>query len=165
MILGALVIIVVGTLVTNYLKGIDDGTTIPSIETEHSSSLPSEHTVVAGENLWSISEKYYDSGYNWVDIASANNLSTPDVIEVGQTINIPNVEKKTIKTNEKIKKTNPSEDHTSDNNTYIVKKGDTLWSIALDEYNDGYRWTSIANANNLSNPDVIHKGNVFTLPR
>ncbi|HUV71729.1 MAG TPA: LysM peptidoglycan-binding domain-containing protein [Clostridia bacterium] len=44
-------------------------------------------------------------------------------------------------------------------------KGDTLWDISVRAYQDGYRWVEIAEANNLSNPNIIHPGNALTIPR
>lgn len=52
-----------------------------------------------------------------------------------------------------------------DGTSYTVQKGDYLWDIAVRAYGDGYRWVDIARANNLSNPDIIHSGNVFAIPR
>jgi nucleoid-associated protein YgaU len=40
-----------------------------------------------------------------------------------------------------------------------------LWTIAVRAYGDGYKWTEIAKANKLVNPNLIHPGNVFVLPR
>ncbi|GIW61629.1 MAG: hypothetical protein KatS3mg089_0481 [Patescibacteria group bacterium] len=48
--------------------------------------------------------------------------------------------------------------------TYRVKTGDTLWSIAEKEYNNGYQWTLIAQANKVQNPDVIEVGEVLVIP-
>lgn len=48
--------------------------------------------------------------------------------------------------------------------TYTVVHGDTLWDIAVKQYNDGYKWSDIARANNLVNPNIIHSGNILTLP-
>lgn len=48
---------------------------------------------------------------------------------------------------------------------YTVKQGDTLWDISVRTYGNGYRWIEIARANNLQNPDLIHPGNTFVLPR
>lgn len=49
--------------------------------------------------------------------------------------------------------------------SYTVVKGDNLWNIAVRAYGDGYKWVEIAKLNNLANPDIIHPGNVFKLPR
>jgi LysM repeat protein len=49
--------------------------------------------------------------------------------------------------------------------TYEVVEGDNLWQIAVRAYGDGYKWVEIAEANNLSNPDLIYPGDKFTLPR
>lgn len=95
MLLGAAVIVIVGFLVINYFKNIGDtGTTLPAggSTTEQSEvKLPAKHTVVAGETLWSIAEKYFKSGYNWVDIQKANNLTDAAIITKGQILNIPDV--------------------------------------------------------------------------
>jgi len=49
--------------------------------------------------------------------------------------------------------------------THTVVKGEHLWKIAQNYYNDGYKWTEIAKANNLTNPDRIEAGQVLTLPQ
>ena len=49
--------------------------------------------------------------------------------------------------------------------TYEVQSGDNLWEIAERAYDDGFRWTDIANANDLANPGIIHAGNQLTIPR
>jgi nucleoid-associated protein YgaU len=192
MALGAVVILIVGLLVVNYFRGLDTGTTLPPVDTEDllSTDLPTTHTVEVGEDLWKISETYYESGYNWVDIAEENSLSAPYTIEVGQELTIPDIEPRLVKdeseeelTDEMIE-TDISEDlEVSDvdkltdtkpettisdsisESTYTVVKGDTLWGIALRAYGDGYRWVDIARENKLVNPDLIHQGNVFVLPR
>jgi len=48
---------------------------------------------------------------------------------------------------------------------YTVKKGDFLWKIAVKNYKNGYRWTSIATANDLKNPNVIFPGQKLSLPK
>lgn len=48
---------------------------------------------------------------------------------------------------------------------YTVVSGDSLWEIAERAYGNGNKWVEIAKANNLKNPNVIHSGNSFTLPR
>ncbi len=48
--------------------------------------------------------------------------------------------------------------------TYTVQAGDDLWHIAEKVYKDGYKWTLIAKANNITNPGMIFSGNVLTIP-
>ena len=48
---------------------------------------------------------------------------------------------------------------------YTVKEGDTLFDIAQNYYKDGYKYTEIAKANNLTNPDELEKGQVLEIPK
>jgi nucleoid-associated protein YgaU len=48
---------------------------------------------------------------------------------------------------------------------YEVTEGDSLWKIAVKEYNDGYVWGKIAAANNLKNVSVISVGQKLVLPK
>ena len=50
-------------------------------------------------------------------------------------------------------------------NSYTVKEGDSISSIAQRAYNDEEKWIVIAEANNLSSPDAIAAGMVLTIPR
>lgn len=122
------------------------------------------YTVQSGDNLWSIAEKYYNSGYNWIDIAKANNLADPSTIHVGNQLIIPSVtpQPATITITPNIVQ---ATQNSITGNTYTVKAGDDLWSIAVRAYADGYQWTKIAEVNNLSNPSLIFSGNVLQIPR
>lgn len=50
--------------------------------------------------------------------------------------------------------------------TYTVKAGDSLSKIAAREYGDAGQWKKIHEANRdlIPNPDLIHPGQVLTLP-
>ena len=48
--------------------------------------------------------------------------------------------------------------------TYTVVSGDTLWAIAERFYGDGNKYQQIADASGISNPDLIHPGQVLTVP-
>lgn len=48
--------------------------------------------------------------------------------------------------------------------TYIVQSGDDLWSIAESEYDNGYEWTTIAEENNITDPNVIVEGSTLVIP-
>src|SRR3989344_3352338 len=181
-ILGFIVVLVLGIFLFNIFRGDskqdgDTGTVGDSGETITDGTSPDgqkRYTVKAGETLWDISVQQYGSGYNWSDIATANNLANADQITEGQTLAIPNVtpalptniagatDSAAQPTLTAAPTTTPTEKPAS---TYTVQTGDSLWNIAVREYNDGYQWVRIAQANTLTNPDIIHAGNVLTLPR
>lgn len=52
------------------------------------------YTVVAGDSLWKIAEKFYGDGNQWRRIHEANRdqIDDPDVIHPGQTFTIPAAE-------------------------------------------------------------------------
>lgn len=170
--LGFLVVIVAGLLAFNYLSKNRTVKTAsnqmqPAKQTQPlkkdeavtGATLPTTHTVSDNESLWTISEKYYGSGYNWVNIAKDNQLTDPNHLTVGEKLNIPVAE--TIK---------PSSGQVSSTSiepekSYTVVRGDNLWNIAVKEYGNGFEWVKIANANRLANPRIIHAGNRFVLPR
>lgn len=123
------------------------------------------YTVQAGDDLWKIAEKTYNDGYKWTVIAEANNISNPGMIFSGNVLKIPAVSKSTIAKVETQQAENPIAQHgTITGSSYIIKRGDTLWSIAERRYNNGYRWVDIAKANNLTTPGVIHADNVLQFP-
>lgn len=185
MILGALVIIVIGVLLINFF-GKKEGEVIPPIEISKEEkgekALPAKHQVVAGEDLWKISEKYYGTGYNWVDIAQVNNLSDPNQIEVGQILEIPDVEPRLAQvltpTQKPEEKASPTSEEISPTITpmpspspqapttkvHTVVKGENLWKIAETYYKSGYNWVDIAKENKLSNPNIIKIGQTLTIP-
>ncbi len=151
---------VVGVLVVNYLR--DNKGFLPESGVSVDQTESTNHTVVEGETLWSISEKYYGNGYKWTEIAEVNSLQSPNEIEAGQTLDLPSQD-----TSLTIAETTMP---TSDSNaiaesTYTVAKGDHLWGIAVRTYGDGYKWVNIARANNLKNPNILFVGTVLTLPR
>ena len=167
MALGLAVVLVLGMLIVNYVtskKGTKPGA-VSDQKKETSATIntgtpPTTHTVVEGETLWSISEKYYKSGYNWVDVQKTNTLANADYVEVGQVLTIPNVTPIPVPTGQTLAistETPKPKEHT-------IVAGETLWSIAIQVYADGYKWTEIAKANSLANPDLIFTGNVLQLP-
>lgn len=48
-----------------------------------------KYIVVDGDNLFLISEKAYGDGSRWAEIAEANKLWNPDLLEVGMELKIP----------------------------------------------------------------------------
>ena len=179
MVLGALVVVIVGVLIYNYFSSVNKSTTPDQVAQEGVTmmeengklvpqGLPKTHTVTRGEHLWSIAEKYYESGYNWVDIAKVNNLTDPGQITEGQELVIPKTAQIALEKSESMAAV--SKDVTTDsilNEDYTVVAGDTLWKIAVRAYADGYAWTRVyeANADQITDANVIEKGMVLKLPR
>ncbi len=188
--LGILVVVVVGILIYNFIsqRGQPAPSPSPHVTEEATTAAQpgSTYVVQEGDTLWSISEKSYGTGYNWTDIAQVNNLRESDLLEAGQILKIPEVTPLALAVSpspETVEATavaspvvqasptpvaspvvTPSPAPIT-GNTYTVVKGDTLWDIACRAYGDCYAWVRIAQANQLVNPDLIHPGNVFTLPR
>ncbi len=133
-------------------------------QTKMSATTQKEYVIQPGDDLWSISEKFYNSGYNWVDIAKTNNLDNPDVLFAGNKLIIPAIKQPTVAQQTSAVVPTP-DDNEIKTTSYTVQSGDSLWDIAVRAYADGYRWTDIAKANNLANPDLIFSGNILTLPR
>lgn len=52
----------------------------------------------------------------------------------------------------------------TENKTHTVQSGDTLWAIAKKYYGNGAQYTKIASANGIGNPNLIHPGQIFTIP-
>lgn len=132
------------------------------------------YVVKQGDDLWHISEQFYKSGYNYVDIAKANNLDNPGSINAGDKLIIPTItpnitQTVAIQPTELAMQQQTSLSSSSSSaiktDTYTVQKGDNLWDIALRAYADGYKWTDIAKANNLDNPGMIFSGNILKIPR
>lgn len=49
-------------------------------------------------------------------------------------------------------------------NTHTVQRGDCLWKLAKKYYGNGAEYMKIANANNISNPNLIIDGQVLIIP-
>ena|SRR3989344_3625057 len=177
MVLGVVVVLLIGLIAYNYFRtnreivSVSD-TKSAQIQSDQNQigqgvsavALPVSHTVAAGEDLWTISEKYYKSGYNFVDIAKVNELSNPNLLAVGEKLTIPKVEVRMPVT--VANATAPSvTTNVITGNSYIVQKGDSIWEISVRAYGDGFQSAKIIHANSLINPDLIFSGNVLKIPR
>lgn len=185
MVLGGLIILVVVILLFNYFNRSKPSVG-PSQQTEQTQedispeNLPGKYTVKEGDTLFTISEKYYNDGYKYTEIAQASNLTDPNNIEVGQQLEIPKLSDDTLMAEstpmptetptpqEQTTQTVPTQDWgpkiTSD--TYTVSEGDWLSTIAARAYNgDLMAYIKLAQANNIQNPDLIYPGTVLKIPR
>lgn len=99
------------------------------------------YTIQRGDSLWKISQKY-DIPVN--DIIAFNNLSSVN-LQIGDELRIP---------------ITSQEDNTSNQFSYTVKKGDTLWSIAK-QFNVSV--DSIKATNNLAS-NLLTLGQTLIIP-
>ncbi|MDP3987738.1 MAG: LysM peptidoglycan-binding domain-containing protein [Candidatus Levybacteria bacterium] len=162
LLLGVFVVVIAGVLLTLFTKNRNLLSKIslrPEIASQKTQDLNKSnepvYVVASGDTLWSIAEKAYKSGYNWETIVKANNISNPDLIEIGTKLSLPKIESA-------IANNSPG---SITGSSYTVKEGDDLWDVAVRAYGDGFQWVKIAQANNLDNPDVIHSDNVLKIPR
>jgi len=93
------------------------------------------HTVTNGDTLWSISKQYNTP---LKPILALNNIEDKDILSIGQIIKI-------------LQDNLPAADH----DMHIVKKGETLWSIAQ-KYNLSVN--QILATNNIANSELISIG-------
>lgn len=106
------------------------------------------YTVKAGDTLSAIAAKY---GTTYQTLASANSISNPNDIYVGQVIKVSATATAA---------SSQAASSTSSNGSYTVKSGDTLYGIALA---NGLNWQTLAKQNGISDPNVIFVGQKLSL--
>jgi len=162
--LGIAIVVVLGITVFNSIKSVTtskkEAEELKKAEEQKQVKLPATYTVKEGDTLWGISIEYYKTGYNWTDIAEANALENPDIIYPGTTLSIPDVPAKVVEQGEISSLSTIKPKHTS----YTVIDGDSLWGISIKEYETGYKWPDVAEANKIPNPDLIYPGTILQLP-
>ena len=98
------------------------------------------YTVKSGDSLWSIAKK---NNISVSELKEANGLTT-NSLSIGQVLKIPE----------------KSEEQKQDTNTYIVKKGDSLYKIARD---NNTTVSQLISLNNLTNTN-LSIGQIIKLP-
>ena len=108
-----------------------------------------DYTVAKGDNLWNISkmERIYADPYMWPRLYRANKeqIQDPDLIYPDQTLAVP---------------------FGVAENQHLVTRGDFLFKIAAEVYNDGGKWHEIyeANKQHIVEPHLIFPAQVLELP-
>jgi len=159
LILGAIIVIILGLLIANFLsrknEDISDGQQVDLSQQEE--SKPEEYKVVANDSLSKLADKFYGDMELWSVLARENNIANPNIIFVDSTLTIPSKDR-ALQLKEQMAQT-----------SYKVAAGDTLFEIAQKMYGDGSKWPLISRANNLGklpngNPLVIAESTI-KIPR
>ncbi len=105
--------------------------------------------VKPGDSLWKLAEENLGKGLRWHDLLAVNPaIVDADHIEAGSQIFLPSIAS-SFRTATKI----------------IVRKGDTLTSIARTQFGHASYWSCIAQANPaIRDANVIFEGQVLLLP-
>jgi LysM repeat protein len=111
-------------------------------QTVSASSATLIHVVRPGENLYRIALRY---GTTVRAIAAANHISNPNLIYVGQRLVIPT----------------GGSTVPPGSCTYVVRRGDTLYSIAR---HFGVSLTTLVSVNHIANPSLIYVGQRLVIP-
>lgn len=165
MFLGLVIVVVIGGLIFNFIHKRKGKVNAPGVNVVQESekdlltngSAGGEYIVKQGDNLWKIAVATYNDGYKWTEIAKANNLKNPGLLEKDQKLVLPKIEVKEV----------AQAGTTIEQKDYTVQVGDSLWSICVANYNDGYQWTNVWNANKetIKNPSKIEIGMKIILPK
>lgn len=115
----------------------------PSTPVEQPSESYQTYTVQSGDTLSGIASRF---GTTYQKIASDNGIANPNIIHPGQVL--------------KIYGGSSQSNSSSSYQTYIVKSGDTLSGIGS---KFGVSYQKIAADNNISNPNLIHPGQVLKI--
>lgn len=132
-----------------------EGVSVPKYQPEPKmeQEAGSAYVVRRGDTLSKIAKRHLGSAKRWPELYSANKgaVRNPHWIQVGQTLTIPGAQVAAHNTNSK---------------TYVVRRGDTLSTIAAHQMGDASRWDKIfaANREAIRNPHVIYPGMRIVLP-
>ena len=112
-----------------------------------------EYIVSKGDNLSSISKKFYGNSNKYMDIARRNGITDVNSLKIGQKLII----------DDNINKATANKNNISNNKRqYIVSKGDTLTKIAHD---NNTTLNDLVKLNNIKDINSILIGQVINIPK
>ncbi len=142
---------------TSTPSGLVTPTAFSSVETGGACT----HTVQSGDTLYRIAIKY---GVTLTQLRQVNPQVTGDIIQPGDTLQVPDCDTAGGSNNVEQPAGAPTTIPTAlpgGSQTYVVKRGDTLYSISLQF---GVTSAAIQQANNIANPDRISPGQELIIP-
>lgn len=121
--------------------------TLPDGASSQATSTASQsYVVVKGDTLWAIATRFNTSV---AALQAANAMAGSTLIRIGETLTIPGGAAAS------------SSSSSAAANTYVVRSGDTLWSIAQ---SFGTSVAALAQLNGVTNPSLIRVNQPLTIP-
>lgn len=139
----------------------------PQAQQAQNNAAGTVYTVVSGDTLSAIATRFNVSG-GYQALANYNGIANPNLIYVGQKITIPGAGASTDANATKPEVTPDTQavqvqSNGGQDEYYTVVSGDTLSGIAA-RFNVPGGYMTIANANNIRNPNVINVGQRLLIP-
>lgn len=125
------------------------------------------HTVMAGESLSGISQAKLGTSDGWVEIFALNRdaLASPDLLEVGQVLDVPAPAPATVPSVASAPEAPASSDQPAPRRHTVVA-GESLSAISQAELGTTDRWVEIfaVNRDALASPHLLEVGQVLDIP-
>lgn len=126
------------------------------------------YTVKPGDSLERIARKQLGSGKQWKSLASLNGITNPDMVRIGDVLQLP-VPQAGVASNSSggskarlASRSDPAP--TAGAGKYTVAKGDVLSRIAERQLGSSKRWREIVALNSGLNPSRLMVGTVLNMP-
>jgi nucleoid-associated protein YgaU len=135
------------------------------------SSRTVEYVVQPGDSMWTIARRWYGDSVRWREIAGINPEIDPERLRVGQRLQLPaRDDARPVGLNRAV--SIPASSAMTplpagSGRQYTVQSGDTLSTIAEDQYRSESRWREIYQANRTTiggNPDRLKVGIKLRIP-
>ncbi|MEZ4742801.1 MAG: LysM peptidoglycan-binding domain-containing protein [Bdellovibrionota bacterium] len=137
-----------------------------SVDTSSSMDVSSDffdYIVRRGDTVSGVAKRVYGTYTEWQKISDASGLSNPNLIFPGDKLKVPLINDKARQFKDSYAYGETST--TGESISFTVREGDTLSSIAAQEFGDSSYWSEIfrTNRGKISDPNKIVVGQVLTI--